>query len=311
MKRLIAALAVSTALVATPGVHAQEAEIFTPDSTWAVDYGEDYCRLLRDFTNGSDTVSLLLERAHPINTMRVVVVGNAVRTFRGADMIGLRFLPSGAPRMAMKLATELPDGQQMLNLGPQLVGEFEMPEPGAPPEPPAIYSREEEREKAAAISGLRLEQGLTRPVELQTGSMAEPIQALQDCADDMLTYWELDAEAHQSLSRVVLPGDGAFVDDSGAPVNPSAGWISQNTVGFDDFARLGGGNNEIRVMVNAAGEPTDCAVHFPSLGESTNARICEQVMENGEFLPALDVDGQPIDSYWMTSVFALTPPFGG
>lgn len=311
MKRCVAALAVSTALVATPAVHAQEAEIFTPDSTWAVDYGEDYCRLMRDFTNGSDTVSLLLERTHPVNTMRVIVIGNAVRTFRGADMIGLRFLPSGAPRMAMKLASELPDGQQYLNLGPQFIGEFEMPEPGAPPEPPPIYSREDEQEAAAEISGIRLEQGLTKPIELQTGSMAEPVQALQDCADDMLTYWELDAEAHQSLSRTVLPGDGMFVDENGDPVNPSAGWISQNTVGFDDFARLSGGNNEIRVRVSAAGEPTDCAVHFPSLGESTNARICDQVMENGEFLPALDADGQPIDSYWMTSVFALTPPFGG
>ncbi len=310
-KTIVSFAAIAATLAATP-VQAQDIRTYSPDSTWVVDYGEDYCRLIRDFSDGEDTVSLLLERTHPSNTLRIVVVGDSLRVFRGANSIGFRFLPGGSDRMAPRAVGELGDGQQYINLGNQMVGEFEIPGPGDPPPlPGAPYSRESDAEKAAQIDGIHLDQGLTDPARIMTGSLSGPVVALQACTDDMLTYWGLDAEAHQTLSRSVLPGNGTIeMGDNGFPVNPSAGWIAQGTVGFGDFALLNGATNEVRVMVNAAGEATDCAVHFPTLDESTNESICEQVLENSEFQPALDAEGNAIDSYWMTGVFGLLPPFG-
>lgn len=77
---------------------------------------------------------------------------------------------------------------------------------------------------------------------------------------------------------------------------------------FDQFARLTGNDNQVRVMVSAAGEPTACHIHFPTLEEEVNDRICEQIMENAEFQPALDAQGEAIASYWLVPVFVLFGP---
>lgn len=312
MKKTTASLAAIAATLTAPPIQAQDVRTYNPDSTWVVDYGDDYCRLLRDFSDGENTVSLLLERTQPSNTLRIVIVGDSIRVFRGAATIGFHFLPGGSPRMAPRAVGELGDGQQYINLGDQLIGELEIFGPGNPPPlPGAPYSRESDAEKAGAINGIFLDQGLTSPVQIATGSLAGPVAALQSCTDDMLTYWGLDAEAHKTLSRGVVPGDGTLkTDDNGFPVNPAAGWVAQGTVGFGDFALLNGGTNQVRVMVSATGQPTGCAIHFATLDASANESICEQVMESATFQSALDADGNAIDSYWMTGVYGLLPPFG-
>jgi protein TonB len=94
------------------------------------------------------------------------------------------------------------------------------------------------------------------------------------------------------------------------PSGPTAGWIAADTIPFADLAKLSGGNNEYRVMIDAAGKPTDCHVQWPTLDEATNRTICDAVMQKGAFLPALDQSGQAMDSYWTTSAFFLMPPFG-
>jgi hypothetical protein len=91
------------------------------------------------------------------------------------------------------------------------------------------------------------------------------------------------------------------------PEGPTTGWIDQSTIGFEDFARLAGGNNEFRVLVDSTSAPQSCAVHWPSLEAPTNEEICGKIMERGRFAPALDQAGQPIDSYWTTSGFLLMP----
>ena len=298
MKKVVS-LAVASALLAVQPASAQDAEVYRPDTAWAMDYGDDYCLLMRDFTNGEDTVGLLFERIQPGPMFRLFVVGDSVRLFRGADQIGYRTLPSGSPRMAPRVVMRAVDGQQLLNLGPTALADMPMPAPGAPPAPPRPYTRDGEKAAGANVTGLLLQQGVTRPIRIETGSMEAPIAALQACADDMLNVWGLDVEAHQSLQRPALPA------------GPTAGWIQSNTVPFSEFTKLSGGNNEFRVMVDASGSPTSCHVHNATLEEAANDDVCNLILENGEFMPALDSSGQPIDSYWMTNVFMLTPPFGG
>lgn len=327
MKKTIVSLAAIAATLAATPIQAQDAQTYTPDSAWALDFGEDYCRLGREFTNGSDRITLLLERTHPNANLRVILIGNSIRLFRGSNTVGWRFLPSGGERTGQKVVQETGNGQQYLNLGNAMLAEF--PGfgagpgggggpgagggfagivPGAP-----MYSREMERETAAGINGISLEGGVTNQIQLDTGSLARPIEAMQACADDMLTYWGLDAEVDKTLTRTVVPGDGtAPAPEPGQfPASPSQGWIAQNVVGFEDFAKLAGGGNMVRVMVDATGKATSCAVHLPALDAGTNATICEQVLANAKFQPALDANGQAIDSYWVTSPMALTPPFGG
>ena len=286
-------------LMPAPPAQAQDLKTFKPSSAWAMDYGDDHCRLMRDFKNGDEVVGVFLERTQPGPMFRLILVGNSIKLFRSAPDVGYRMAPAGAPRVAQRLRSQTTDGQQYLNLGPTTFADMPAPVPGAPPMMPPPYTRAGETAAAAKVSGISLERGLTGAVMIETGAMGAAATALQACADDLLASWELDAEKHKSLTRVAMPAQ------------PTAGWIAGDTIPFTDFTKLSGGNNEVRVMISSTGAATGCHIHWPALGEATNKKICAAVMEKGKFLPALDQAGQPIDSYWMTNVFFLMPPFGG
>jgi len=298
MRYVLSAVSMLAALVAPVAqLRAQEAKVFRPSSAWALDYGDNYCRLMRDFSDGKDTIGLFVERTQPGPMMRLIVVGNSIRLFRGSEQIGFQLAPSGAQRMVPRLRFEA-NGEQYLNLGPTMFAELPAPAPGAPPPMPGPYSPLDEVEAAARVTGIALQHGLATPAFIETGSLGEPAAALQACADDLLASWGLDAEKHRSLTRPAMPA------------RPTAGWIAGDVISFQDFAKLSGGNNELRVMVDRAGKPTACHIQWPSLGEAANRKICDAVMQKGEFVPALDQLGQAMDSYWTTSVFFLMPPFG-
>ncbi len=120
---------------------------------------------------------------------------------------------------------------------------------------------------------------------------------MQQCTDDLLTSWGLDAEKHKTMTKVA------------APAGPANEWLPSGTIGFGDFAKLNDSANQIRVLIGADGKPTDCAVNRPSLDKKTNDAICAAIMQKGSFTPALDAGGQPMASYWVVAPFFLMPPF--
>ncbi|RYG95436.1 MAG: hypothetical protein EON58_14185 [Alphaproteobacteria bacterium] len=299
MRYFISAISMCGACMMTAlGVNAQEAKVFKASSAWALDYGDDYCRLMRDFKSGDETVGLFVERTQPGPTMRMIVIGDSVKLFRGSEEVGYRMYPAGAPRIAQRLRFQTSDGQQYLNLGPSTFADMAPPVPGAPPIIPPPYSPQGEKALASGITGISLERGLTQPVILETGELGSAAEALQACADDLIASWGLDAEKHQALTRPAMPE------------RATAGWISGDTILFGDFAKLSGGNNEVRVMVDEAGKAKSCHIQWPTLSEAINMKICSSVMANSSFMPALDAAGQPLASYWTASAFFLIPPFG-
>lgn len=299
MRYLISAVSIVGACVMAPGsASAQETKVFKASSAWALDYGDDYCRLMRDFKAGSETVGLFIERTQPGPMMRMIVIGDSVKLFRGSQEIGYRLHPSGVQRNTQRLRFQTPDGQQYLNLGPTMFADIAAPVPGAPLLPPPPYSAQGEKALASGVTGISLGRGLTQPVFLETGELGGAAGALQACADDLLTSWGLDAEKHKALSRPAMPS------------RATSGWISGDLIPFAEFSKLSGGNNELRVMVDPSGKATSCHIQWPTLGEAINSKICNSVMEKSAFLPALDGAGQPLASYWTTNAFFLMPPFG-
>ncbi|TIX49206.1 hypothetical protein [Alteraurantiacibacter aquimixticola] len=306
---LLAAGAALLTMTAAP-VQAQDGpRVFERDGSWTLDAGEDSCRLARSFSDGESSVALALERNRLGNGARLILVGEALRTFRTAEQIGYRYLPASEAhdqRTAMFIRSETPDGQTYLNLGTILLG------PNPFTAPPAMvpgreegamvlapYDRTAEGEFAAGVTGIALNEGMLQPLRIETGSLGGAVEALQACTDDLLLSWGLDWEAHRGMSAPV------------EPIGPAYEWIPGNAVGFGDFAAFGGSRNPFRVMVDAEGKPTSCHVHWPSLSDSKNEAICKGIMENGRFHPALDANGQPMASYWMVDYFlGLARPFG-
>lgn len=298
------AVAVSALALASGTAHAQDnATVFKPSTQWAVEFGDDYCRLARDFSDGTNTISLAMERIQPGNTVRLLLVGDAIKTFRGTTQLGYRYLPGGDNRIALPMRGVATNGQQFINFGDIFVGPApKIPAPGEAPSFPPPYTRAAELTYAEGIEGLLLTDGLIAPIRIDTGSLKAPIEVVQNCADDLLKYWGLDAEAHKSMQKPVFPA------------TDTTKWLPGGTFGFEDFGKLAGGANQFRVMVDAAGKPTACHVHWPSLEAGKNDTICKALVEKGAFTPALDGSGKAIASYWTVQPFFLMPPppgFGG
>ena len=76
---------------------------------------------------------------------------------------------------------------------------------------------------------------------------------------------------------------------------------------FEEFGNLGGGTNQVRLMIGADGTVTGCAIHAPTLSQARNERICALATERASFEPARDSAGQAMASLWTGSPLELGP----
>jgi hypothetical protein len=285
-------------LVAMPQPAAAQTSgaVFKPTGQWALDYGEDYCRLARTFSDGKNDLALAVERIEPGPASRLIVISDAIKPFRSAEEIGWHFIPGDPERKARYTHSTTADGKQYYNLGPFTLAPVA---PGKPPAPPAPFDRAKEQAVAKALTGFVLDTGLTAPVQVETGDLSAPVAALQACADDLAKSWGLDPAKLQTQSSAAIAEGGG------------SGWLPQGTVGFGDCGKLGGGANQVRQMVDAAGKATSCTIHWPTLDATTNDKICKAALANARFTPAKDAGGQAMPGYWMGSPMFMGPPFPG
>lgn len=294
-KLIVTCLAATVALSAAPPASAQEAAVYRPAGQWALDYGEDYCRLSRNFSNGNSELSLAFERIEPGPFMRMIVITDGIRTFRRAEELGWSFAPGQGERKARYAQSKMADGKDYYNFGPVTVAPFEPPAPGALP--PA-YDRKAEQDLARPLTAISLGSGLLSPVRIETGALDAPIAAMQGCADDLAQTWGIDAAR--------LPGSTPPVPEGGG-----VGWLPQGTIPFGEFSKFVGGANQVRLMVDASGKATRCEVHWATLGDSLNKRICDTLLDKAKFAPAKDAQGNAMAGVWIGSPMFLGPPMRG
>ena len=295
MKRLIIGLAAASLLAPSAAQAQGGPTVFQPAGDWTADFGEDYCRLVRNFSDGSHNVSLAMERTQPGDFLKLLVVGDGVTTFRGAEQIGYTLLPNGAERDSRYVRSETTDNKQFLSFDPLSLAPIVFT-PGQPLPP---YRRDAEQETARGITAIALAKGLTGPVRFETGSLRAPVRVMQACADDLLVVWGLDVEKHKTMTSGPIP-------------NPTEnGVLPQGTIPFTEFSKFGGGANQVRLIVGADGKPTSCTIYQPTLSETLNNRICTLIMKDATFQPAKDAEGQPMASFWMGGPLAFGPPFPG
>lgn len=292
-KYLVACLAAAsvTAGAAAPAA-AQEAAVYKPAGQWALDYGDDYCRLSRTFSDGNNELSLAFERIEPGPAMRMVIIGDGIRTFRRADELGWSFAPGQSERKARYAQAKTAAGKDYYNFGPVTVVPWE------PPAPPPTYDRKAEQDAAKPFTAIALGSGLLSPVRIETGSLAAPVAALQGCADDLAQTWGIDAAR--------LPGWTPPMPEGGG-----AGWLPQGTIPFSEFSKFAGGSNQVRLMVDPTGKATACEIHWATLSDSLNKRICDTLLDKAKFAPARDAQGEAMAGLWMGSPMFLGPPMPG
>jgi TonB family protein len=298
MRRLLA-LAL-TAAVAWPlaAAYAREPLRLQPSTPWVLDYAEENCRLARNFGEGDQRVTLVMDQFEPGDEFRMTLIGRPVWINQSSRPVEakLRFGPTEAESRITALTGTAESKepalivQGALRLAPLTDSEEEAREQArrrnAPFEPAPIGAARE-----AAVNWLELIDGPRRDVVLETGPMDKPMAALRNCSWDTIKFWGLDVEQQKKLSRKPRPQRGPET------------WLSA-----DDYPRsmVRGGYQGIvhfRLLIGADGMPTSCAIQRSTRPKEFDDAVCAAVMKRARFEPALDAGGKPVPSYWISSVY--------
>jgi hypothetical protein len=119
--------------------------------------------------------------------------------------------------------------------------------------------------------------------------MATAIEALQSCIDDLKTRWRIDVEAHKTLSRPAVPVN---LDEVPGMMSYPPKMLQLNMPGLVN----------VRLDINETGRITACHIQMPLSDPAFEESSCADIQHALDFDPALDKDGTPISSYWITRV---------
>lgn len=269
-------------------------QVFTAVGPWAMEYADDSCRLARNLTDGQKEATLALERYTPGGQITIGIAGDSIRAFRNARETTVSFAPEGAQDQSRPLfRSTLSDGRTAF-----LIPDASLTQPPdwsefSPEEIKAMIAkpivRQEEIELAKGVSAIKLDHGFLTAVEMQSGSLSGPIKAMHNCIDDLLRHWGLDPEVQHSLSRRAAPSDGKDLARSFSyPLQPLM--LGQS------------GSVRVRLIVAPDGHATECHLTGPSAQQDFINESCRKLTAEAVFDPALDAEGNPVQSYYATTI---------
>ncbi len=292
-------VAAASVLASPASLRADEASILLPPtSAWNADYAEDSCALRRTFGNGDQNAYLELRQFAPDTETQVIVSSDQqrLRTRR----LGLTFVPDSEAILPTNvMQVEVGEfGKGFISTIVLLPAELREPVAASQYQQSLGYrgqwSDEERDAREAEITGLAVTHGFRRDFTLQTGPMHQPMEVMRHCLDELLNHWGIDVEAHRSLLRPVQPVE-------------MERWSRRVTERYPRHLAKTGEQAVVRIRLNvsATGSPTDCAVQIPMSDTDFNELACSLLLEHARFEPAIDGNGDPIASYWLTSIIYI------
>ncbi|MEO0871884.1 MAG: energy transducer TonB [Pseudomonadota bacterium] len=293
LKRAIAAIAVfavqfacvSEGALALP---AKKIVTLQPSSDWNIEFGPDRCRLSRLFGTKEEPHIVYFEQAGPSARFALTMAGKELRIFE-QHFNHLSMNPGdGYPRVDHYWGEIRGIGPAVTvlehDISEDLVSETEAVESYDSMELPAI-----DLDEAAKIDRIFYGHKGTA-IAFETGNLSAPFQALNSCTSDFLRAWGLDQDQHAKFKSLPVLQNERDIDRSVKKLYPS-------------MARLRGAQAIIRLVaiVEADGSMSDCWLQNATEGARFKSPACK-VMQDAEFAPALDVNGEPMRSYFVKTL---------
>lgn len=292
MRRVLIASLIGFSQAASAQVGVAPAIVATGD--WVLDYGEERCRIVRTFGEGDERSVVYFEQAEPASSLNWVVAGPPIGPLRARSKATVQFGP-GNPPFEMEY-----EGTTLGEFGPALSSTgFEKSSSETTPmsDRPAIQRNAEAMARnartltpaeGAKVEWLQIQSEQGGAARFALGTMQPVYEAMNACMADLLTHWGLDPA--RELQRVSGP----------VPTNLSivAQRIQRN---YPSLALQAGQQAMIaaRVMVDAEGEVTDCAIVELTQAEKFGAGVCRQITNVARFDPAIDASGNAMPSYYV------------
>lgn len=265
----------------------EDARKLQPISPWNLDYAENRCRMARLFGSGEDRHALILEQASPGSRFGVTFAGSELRRFRNATELNIGLQDDMPLRSKDNVGRgEFPGlGDAIIIASVGLSSDEERTLP---------YNAGFDLEEASKVERIML-QHRGRILSFETGNMRAAFEAMNTCTMNLLEYWGLDAEAHQSYVPPVWTNQEVIVRRLVSRYPSTA------------LRRGEQGIFRMRVIIEEDGTVSDCLIENSTEVTTLESPACELMME-AEFDPALDTSGQPMRSFYST---AITYSIGG
>lgn len=281
-------VSIALAVLAVPGtVHAADPVLeLAPSSKWNAHYADDFCRLTRGFGEGRQEVVLVIDRFQPGDSFRL--------------MFGGKPLGGGSPRGKARVQFGTALAEQELDYFQGILGKLPAwvfgqtsrirPYPALAEDGQYISDGPVTAEEEASVTQIRIGRPLRRAIVLKTGPMKDAFAALDKCADELVTHWGIDVERHRTLSRWLRPLE-----------NPGT-WIKSADYPRSMLNKWQPGLVQFRLIVGADGVPTGCHIQQSTNPEGFDEAVCKALQKRARFEPALDAEGKPLASYFISMV---------
>lgn len=243
---------------------------FSAVGNWHVDFEGQSCAASREFTNADDSVVLIARSYMPGRQFDFQIVSKTLAPQTHNPSV--QFVPAEkvAEKSSYYAKIASPDGWK----GVALLGD-------RPPSP-------------VGLSGLEVTGVYRQKLMLQTGPLDALFQSIAECEDRLLTALGLDAVAHHKLARQAE----IDWDDSS--------WLSVTAPMQRDFSRKGSKFQQVALSIDEQGRAFGCQVVSGNVDEKIAKRMCDAILPVARLAPALDAGSQPIKSYYLLTLAAIT-----
>lgn len=288
----VALLVLAAATLPFFGSPLRAEDALAPSGPWAIDYDTDSCALRRWFGNADDPVYLEFRRFGPGLGLQTTIASRHMSD-RAHRNIRYRFNDEGdwlVPGLGFSVI--LDDRFKGVLFEPSFVDLSELDSIEDEAERAAYLRSIDvsaiERERAAGVKTITLRR-TGGEMTLQLGNFEAPIAALQGCIEELTTHWDIDADAHKTLTRRAAPVN---LPDVSRMLDYPPRMVRQSMPGVVN----------VRLAVDEQGVVTACHIQMPLADPAFAESSCADIRHEIDFDPALDESGMPIASYWITKV---------
>ena len=285
-------LLIVTAMLSQPAYAAKEPLRLAASSKWVAEYSEDSCRLIRQFGEGNDKVTVIFSRYETGDGFSVALVGNPVKQTSSTNTVYLQFGPNESEQEHGFYAGKAGDQHSITlkkatRIASYTAEEEKLSKSSDNLDPPI---KPLDIERYNAVSFIYIKQRGSQPVILETISLKEPFTAFTTCTDELMTHWGIDVEKHKNLSRKLN-----YASD------PQK-WLNSNDYPSNMLFQGQPALVNYRLSVDEYGKPTACHIQQTTRPKDFDDAVCKGIMRRATFTPALDADGSAIASYMVGSV---------
>lgn len=302
MKRILAGALLLSSIAGTPAMAADDDQpiVFTPSSRWVADFADGRCLLNRQFKSGDRPLRLSFMGYSPTGPLTL-----HLSTTDGFGSTGIEYRFGDRNEFnepVFSAATETNEFEGMIfrisllpDLGEPEDNSDQDESPDIAADHHALLDFAEQEAAAASYDSITIRNRKGTYV-LKTGNLGDPIKVFDHCLTNLVESWGLDVEAHRTMTRAVTVSNEKKLAEALRPNYPTQALRK----GMPALVA-------IRLFVDETGEPTSCEIQNDMSEDIFAKEACEIFRMKGEYEPALDATGEPMKSFYATTLRYFIP----